>query len=424
VDRRLIVLAAGMFAIGTDSFVVAGILPQVSKSLGVTVGVAGQMVTLYALSYALLSPVIAATAAHWPRKRLLLAGLAVFVVGNLLTAIVPTIEWVLASRLLAGLGAAMFSPTATATGASLVPPEKRANALAIVIAGLTSATALGSPMGTFIGGLGDWRSTMWFVTAVGLAASVAVYIMLPNIPALPAVTLRQRLAPLKDSRVVLTLLTTLAAYSGLFAVYTYIGVTLDRATGGKPDVLAGLLLMWGLAATVGNLAAGKLTDRFGSRTIIYGAIAVSAIDFALLPFATAHYWSAAVAIIVWGVCGWGLLVPQQHRLISLSPGALYRRVRCRGNWGGEHHAARPPPDRFRWRRLAGIGIHHFPASGPAYPQGESRDSGGCCGSLIEVHLCRHRGCADWTASPPVTRFLHVVLPYIVPGHGEVHQYHE
>jgi predicted MFS family arabinose efflux permease len=317
----LIVLAAGMFAIGTDSFVVAGILPQVSKSLGVTVGVAGQMVTLYALSYALLSPVIAATAAHWPRKRLLLAGLAVFVVGNLLTVIVPTIEWVLASRLLAGLGAAMFSPTATATGASLVPPEKRANALAIVIAGLTSATALGSPMGTFIGGLGDWRSTMWFVTAVGLAASVAVYIMLPNIPALPAVTLRQRLAPLKDSRVVLTLLTTLAAYSGLFAVYTYIGVTLDRATGGKPDVLAGLLLMWGLAATVGNLAAGKLTDRFGSRTIIYGAIAISAIDFALLPFATAHYWSAAVAIIVWGVCGWGLLVPQQHRLISLSPGS-------------------------------------------------------------------------------------------------------
>jgi predicted MFS family arabinose efflux permease len=317
----LIVLAAGMFAIGTDSFVVAGILPQVSQSLGVSIGVAGQMVTLYALSYALLSPVIAATAAHWPRKRLLLTGLAVFVVGNLITAVAPTIEWVLASRLIAGLGAAMFSPTATATGASLVPPEKRAQALAIVIAGLTSATALGSPMGTFIGGLGDWRATMWFVTIVGLVASVAVYVLLPNIPALPAVSLRQRLAPLKDSRVVLTLLTTLTAYSGMFAVYTYIGVSLDRATGGKPDVLAGLLLMWGLAAMVGNLAAGKLTDRFGSRTIIYGAIALSAIDFVLMPFATAHYWSAAVAMVVWGVAGWGLLVPQQHRLISMSPGS-------------------------------------------------------------------------------------------------------
>lgn len=318
-DRRLLVLAAGMFAIGTDSFVVAGILPEVSKSLGVPISVAGQMVTLYALSYALLSPVIAATAAHWPRKRLLLAGLAVFVLGNLVTAVAPTIELVLASRLIAGLGAAMFSPTATAAGASLVPPEKRAHALAIVIAGLTSATALGSPMGTYIGGLGDWRYTMWFVTAIGLIASVAVYFMLPSLPALPAVSLRQRLSPLKDKRVLLTLLTTLTAYAGLFAVYTYVGVTFDRATGGKPEVLAGLLLLWGLAATAGNLVAGKLTDRFGSRTIIYGAIALGAVDFALMPWASAHYWSAAVAIVIWGVCGWGMLVPQQHRLISLSP---------------------------------------------------------------------------------------------------------
>lgn len=320
-DRRLIVLAAGMFAIGTDSFVVAGILPDVAKSLGVSIAVAGQMVTVYALSYALLSPVIAATAAHWPRKRLLLAGLAVFVLGNLVTAIAPTIEWVLASRLLAGLGAAMFSPTATATGASLVPPEKRASALAIVIAGLSSATAFGSPMGTFIGGLGDWRTTMWFVTAVGLVASVAVYMMLPSIPPLPAVTLRQRLAPLKDSRVALTLLTTLVVYSGFFAVYTYVGVTFDRATKGQPDVLAALLLLWGVAATVGNLAAGKLTDRFGNRLIINGAIALAAIDFALLPWTTAHLWSSALAIVVWGLCAWGLLVPQQHRLISLSPGS-------------------------------------------------------------------------------------------------------
>lgn len=318
-DRRLIVLAAGMFAIGTDSFVVAGILPQVAQSLGVSIGVAGQMVTLYALSYALLSPVIAATLAHWPRKRLLLAGMAVFVLGNLITALAPTIEWVLASRLLAGLGAAMFSPTATAAGASLVPPEKRAHALAIVIAGLTSATAFGSPMGTFIGGLGDWRGTMWFVTAVGLASGVAVYALLPHIPALPAVTLRQRLAPLKDSRVLLTLLTTLAAYSGLFAVYTYIGVTFDRVTGGKPDLLAGLLLLWGLAATVGNLGAGKLTDRYGSRAIIYGALAIATVNFALLPWATAHLWSAVLSIVVWGLCGWGLIVPQQHRLISLAP---------------------------------------------------------------------------------------------------------
>ena len=320
-DKRLLVLASGMFAIGTDSFVVAGVLGQVSASLGVSVALAGQMVTLYALSYALLSPVVAATAAHWPRKRLLLAGLAVFVVGNVITAVAPSIELVLASRLVAGLGAAMFSPTATAAGASLVPPEQRGRALAIVIAGLSSATALGAPLGTFIGGWLDWRATMWFVAIVGTIAAAGVAWRLPNIPNLPAVSLARRLAPLADARVLLTLLTTWLVYAGLFLVYTYIGSSFDRATGGDARVLAGLLLLWGVAATVGNLAAGRLTDRFGSRRIINVAIALAALDFALLPWSSASLATAVPALIVWGVCGWGVLVPQQHRLIGITPSA-------------------------------------------------------------------------------------------------------
>ena len=122
-DKRLLFLASGMFAIGTDSFVVAGILAPVAASLNVSVALAGQMVTIYALSYALLSPVIAAAAASWPRKQLLLAGLAVFVLGNVITAVAPSIELVLASRFLAGLGAAMnksvFLPTCENSAALL-----------------------------------------------------------------------------------------------------------------------------------------------------------------------------------------------------------------------------------------------------------------------------------------------------------------
>jgi MFS transporter, DHA1 family, inner membrane transport protein len=320
-ERGLLVLACGMFAIGTDSFVVAGVLDQISKSFDVSVALAGQMVTLYALSFALLSPVIAAAAAHWPRKRLLLAGLAIFVVANVVTAIAPTIELVLASRLLAGLGAAMFSPTATAAGASLVPPERRGRALAIVVAGLSSATALGAPLGTFIGGLFDWRATMWFVAAIGALGAAGVAWRLPKIPTPPAVSLAQRVEPLGDARVLLTLLTTLLAYAGLFLVYTFIGSSFDRATGGDARVLAGLLLLWGVAATVGNLAAGQLTDHFGSRRIINWAIGIVAVDFALLPLTSASLATAIPALVIWGLCGWGLFVPQQHRLINITPAA-------------------------------------------------------------------------------------------------------
>src|ERR1700679_2182247 len=108
-----------MFALGTDSFVVAGVLPEISRFFGVSISAAGQMTTVYAITYALLAPTIAALAAGIARKRLLLAGLGIFVVANLATTAAPTFGIALATRMLAGLGAAMFAPTATGAAAML-----------------------------------------------------------------------------------------------------------------------------------------------------------------------------------------------------------------------------------------------------------------------------------------------------------------
>lgn len=320
-DKRLLVLACGMFAVGTDSFVIAGVLRQASASLGISIAMAGQMVTVYALSYALLAPVVAAAAAHWPRRRLLLAGLAILVLGDILAAIAPSFGLVLASRFLSGLAAAMFSPTATATGASLAAPEKRGHALSIVITGLSCGTAFGVPLGIYIGGLFDWRATMWFVAALGLSAWASIALFLRDVPSAPSVSLTLRLAPLRDVRVMLTLLTLLLVFSGLFMVHTYIDPVFDRATGGDPGVLAGLLLLRGVAAMVGSLAAGRLTDRFGDRRIINASVAILLLDFALLPWTSASPVTAVPALVVWGLFGWGLLVPQQLRLIGITPSA-------------------------------------------------------------------------------------------------------
>src|SRR6478735_7778156 len=157
-DRRLLILAVGMFAMGTDSFVVAGILPNVAASLNTSVSLAGQMVTVYAFSFAVLAPVMAAVAGGWPRKLLLVSALGLFVAGNVITALALDLNTVLASRALAGLGAAMFAPTALGVATSIADPERRGRALSTVTAGLAGATALGAPIGTFIGGLGSWRS--------------------------------------------------------------------------------------------------------------------------------------------------------------------------------------------------------------------------------------------------------------------------
>jgi predicted MFS family arabinose efflux permease len=318
-DRRLLVLALGMFALGTDSFVVAGVLPEISRNFHVNIGTAGQMTTAYALTYALLAPVLAAVAAHIPRKRMLLSGLGIFVIANLVTAVSPTFALAIGSRILAGIGAAMFAPTATGAAATMVPPERRGYALSIVIAGLTAATALGSPIGAVIGGLGDWRWTMVFVSALAAASFVGVAFMLAHVPLPPKITLAQRVKPVADPRVALTLLTTWLYQSGQFVAYTYFTVVFDRAIGHN-TVLVGLLLVaFGVSGTIANLFVGRLADSMGNRKLILGMLVVLVIVLASLSWAGATLWTAIPALIIWGACGWGLLAPQQHRLVAVAP---------------------------------------------------------------------------------------------------------
>jgi DHA1 family inner membrane transport protein len=318
-NYRLIVLALANFAIGTDAYVVAGILPAVARSFDVSVAAAGQFVTVYSFSFAVLSPVMATLTAHWPRRRVLVAGLAVFIASNILTVTQPTFELALASRAVAGLGAAIVMPTASATAAALVAPERRGFALAAVVAGLSAATALGAPIGTLVGAAGDWRLTIWVVAALGLLAASGILLALPAVAPSVPLRLRERLAPLTDARVLATLVTSLLVIFGAFLVYTYMSVIFEGATGGDGARRAALISIWGLAATAGSLLSGGLADRFGSRLFINVAIAVLVVDFGLMPWSGMRFDTAAIALVVWGVCGWGFVVAQQHRLIVIAP---------------------------------------------------------------------------------------------------------
>ena len=317
-DHRLLILALGAFSIGTDSYVVAGILPQVAKSFSTSVAVAAQFVSVYSVSYAVFTPIMATIAANWPRRRVLLIGLLAFAGSNVLTATAPTLELALAGRALAGFGGALFVPAASGAATMLVSPERRGRALAVVLAGVSGATALGAPIGTVIASIGDWHTTLWFVAALGALTAVGVILVLPEMPATARVTLRERFAPLQDLRVTATLGTTLLVMFGVFLVYTYLSLVFDRATLGKGPLLAVLMSVWGIGATTGSLKAGSLTDRFGNRRTLNVAVAILAANFALLPWTGGSFSSAAIALAVWGMCGWGLVVSQQHRLVEIN----------------------------------------------------------------------------------------------------------
>ena len=318
-DRRLLVLAVGMFALGTDSFVVAGVLPEISRTFGVSIGAAGQMTTAYAITYALMAPLIAAVAAHVPRKRMLLAALGIFGVANLVTAGAPNFAVAIASRVLAGVGAAMFAPTATGAAATLVSPERRGQALSIVIAGLTVATALGTPIGAVIGGLGDWRWTMAFVSILAGASAVGVWRLLAHVPLPPKITLAQRIKPVADPRISLTLLCTWLYQSGHFIIYTYFTVVFDRAIGHSALLTGVLLVIWGTSGTASNLIVGRLADSIGDRKLIFNMLVVLMLVVATVSWTGASLWTTVPALIVYGAFSWGLLAPQQRRLVTIAP---------------------------------------------------------------------------------------------------------
>ena len=316
---RVASLAIATFAVGTDAFVVAGILPEIAADLRVTVAQAGQLVTVFALASALLAPLLAAATGAWPRRRVLLATLGVFVLGNVATAVAPMFGLVLASRVLGAAGAALTTPTASATAAALVPASRRAKAIALATAGLTVATALGAPLGTAVGAALGWRGTLWFVAAVGVVAAGCVAALVPEPPRPPALTLRARLAPLDDRRVVGLVSTTLLLFVGVYVIYTYLSVIFAGATGSDGRLIAVLLLVLGVAGTAGNLLAGHLADRIGPRAVV-GLAGAALVVIALLAVPAGSTLTAAVVLsALYGLAAFSITTPQQHRLISLRP---------------------------------------------------------------------------------------------------------
>ncbi|GGN61055.1 MFS transporter [Streptomyces albiflavescens] len=299
--------------------VTAGILPLIAGDLDVSISVAGQMVTVFALSYAVLAPVLATVTARWPRRRALLTALTVFSLANALTALAPSYGVLLATRVLAAAGAAFYTPTANAVATALVPPERRGRAIAVVMGGLTVATALGVPLGTWIGRT-DWRLTMWLVTGLGVAAFAGLALLLRELPQ-PAValTLRDRLMPLADPRVLGAALTTFLVFLAFQTSFIYYTVATFSATGGDQDRLTLLLLVSGIASVGGSSAGGRLVDKWGPRAVILTSSTAYVVLAAASPWTLRTMPTALAASALTPLVGWSVAVALITRVASLDP---------------------------------------------------------------------------------------------------------
>ena len=275
VPPALIALMIGAFGIGMTEFIVAGLLPEIGRDLGVSLSSAGLLVSGYAAGVAVGAPLLTGLTGRVDRKTLLLALMGIFIVGNLAGALAPSYEILMLSRVVAAFAHGTFFAVGAIVATQVVAPGRGAGAIAMMFTGLTFANVAGVPAGTLIGQSLGWRATFWVITAVGIVGAVLIGVLVPRLPVTEPASIRRELGVLRRPQVLLALAMTLFGYGGIFVAFTFIAPILQDISGFTPSMVTVLLVVFGLGLVVGNTVGGKLADRNVMRTLL-GVLALLA----------------------------------------------------------------------------------------------------------------------------------------------------
>ena len=316
-------LALGTFAIGTEGFMIAPLLPDLAADLSVGIGTAGQLVTVFALTYAVSSPILTTLTGGIQRRTLLIGAMAAFALANVVACAAPTYWALMGARVLLAIAAGLYVPSANALASVLLEPERRGTALSIVSGGTSVAIALGVPLGAIIGDRFGWRLTF---IGVGILASIATAGLFrlahPTKHDVSAVTLWQRVGVVRRRHVLPSLFVTMLWGTGAYSVYTYLAVYLAAVTGWTGAPVSAVLFLWGVSAALGLLLGGRSTDRWGFRPVIMVSLCLLALAFGALSLwggllsPVAAHVPVLVSIVVWGISAWSFFPAQQARLIE------------------------------------------------------------------------------------------------------------
>ncbi|MEU1863279.1 MFS transporter [Streptomyces gardneri] len=339
----LLALAVSAFGIGTTEFVMMGLLPNVADDLGTSVPTAGYLVSAYAIGVVVGAPLLTALGSRIPRKRMLLLLMALFVVGNLASALAPGFGWLVAGRVLAGLPHGAFFGVGAVVAARLVSEDRQARAVATMFLGLTVANILGVPAATLLGQHLGWRATFLVVTVIGLLAMVALARLVPYVPLDERQGLGREVRALGRPQVLLGLLTAVFGFAGVFAVYSYLASMTTEVMGFGESTVTVVLALFGLGMTGGALAAGPLTDR-ALRPTLYGSLAALVLALVAFRFTVHVPWLALVTVVVLGAVGFMTTTPLQMlvmrkakdapTLASASNHSAFNLANAGGAWAG------------------------------------------------------------------------------------------
>ncbi|RZT36327.1 MFS transporter [Cupriavidus agavae] len=316
-DRRaLLALGVGSFGIGTGEFVIMGLLPDAARDLAITIPEAGHLISAYALGVVVGAPLLAVLGARWPRRNLLIALMAFFALGNFASALAPDYLSMAAVRLLTGFPHGTYFGVAALVAASLVARERRAQAVGLVMLGLTTATLVGVPIAAGIGTWLGWRWAFVIVGAIGALTVLLVWRWVPFVPADRHASPLRELSALARKQVWFTLGIGAIGFGGMFAVFSYVKPTMlevaHMPASGIPIVLA----LFGVGMVAGNLVGAKLADRALMPTV-GGVLVWSALVLGAFVFTAPYPWLASLNVMLVGTAV-ALGPPLQIRLMDVA----------------------------------------------------------------------------------------------------------
>lgn len=316
--RNVILLAIGMFALGLDAYVVAGLVPGISETYQKSASQVGQAVSIFTLFYAISAPLFASILSGKSIKKVLLVSMFIFGVANAISAVAPDFSIFLISRAIAGVGAGLFSPLAVAGSTLLVPGNKKGRALSVTIGGMSMGTVLGVPVGLYIATVLNWQAVMWGIAVLSCIAFVTIYKMLPKIPVTAPPRMKERLAMFVDKKVTVTVSITFFASIASLGLYTYISPFLEEFTAAQDVTI--YLWAWGLGGLFGSFIIGYVIDYFKKLKIItLSILIILTVAVACIPLAIYIPIIQYMPFFVWGAMGWAAQAPQQQILMEYQP---------------------------------------------------------------------------------------------------------
>ncbi|MER2018301.1 MFS transporter [Pseudomonas simiae] len=320
INPPLVALAVGAFGIGVTEFAPMGMLPTIANDLGVSIPTAGLLVSAYALGVLLGAPLMILTTGKIPRRHLLVGLMAIFTLGNVMSALATGYYDLLIARVITSLNHGAFFGVGSIVAASVVAPDKRAGAVAAMFMGLTLATIGGVPLATWFGELLGWRTAFWGIGGLGLVTMVALWFALPNLPLPKSDGVLAEIKVLGRGSVLAALALTVVGSSAMFTVFTYIAPILSNETHTSTPFITAMLVLFGVGLTLGNIWGGKAADRSIDRTLI---VSLSALILVLLAFAFLMRWPipAAVSILIWGIASFAVVPPLQMRVMEAAKDA-------------------------------------------------------------------------------------------------------